>query len=203
MAYEYELDTAQTFLPASYAIDLTATMDGYTSLTRSFVIQVDPALAQDTIRTLSDLLTNLWRDGQAAHELTAQDVRDTIISLALQTADFSRLPTSAAGLATGRVYVDNGVLKVNFTVPPVNWSGSAILAGAGAFMPTPRSVGPGSAVFAGTGTLGRAATGAFATAFSNAFAIGAISSGVDATVIGGGGTGGAFSSAFSNAFDNS
>jgi hypothetical protein len=202
VAYDYELDTAQTFLPASYAIDITATMDGYTSLTRSFVIQVNPALAQDTVRTLSDLLTNIWRDGQGPHELTAQDVRDTIISLALQTADFSRLPTSAAGLATGRVYVDNGVLKVNFNSPAINWLSTATLAGIGGFTPNPRILGPGSAAFSGSGTLGRAATGAFATAFSNAFAIGGVSSGVDATVSGGG-SGGAFSSAFSNAFDNS
>lgn len=180
MAYDYELDTAQTFLPSSYGIDITATMDGYTSLTRSFVIQVDPATAQDTVRTLSDLLTNIWRDGQGPHELTAQDVRDTIISLALQTADFSRLPTSSSGLSSGRVYVDNGVLKVNFATPPVNWSGSSLLVGSGGLVPSARPVGPGRAVFAGGGALV-----------------------VNATVIGGGGSGGAFSSAFANAFDNS
>lgn len=215
MAYDYELDTTQTFLPASYGIDITATMDGYTPLTRSFVIQVDPAVAQDTIRTLSDLLSNIWRDGQAAHELTAQDVRDTIISLALQTADFSRLPTSTAGLQTGRVYSDQGVLKVFIAVPPVNWSGSAILSASGSISGKPSGPLVTSASLSGAGGLSSSnrvllvatsqmsidgaligdgtlasvgAQGAFSVAFSTAF---------DVTP----GTGKAFSSAFSADFD--
>jgi len=35
----------------------------------------------DTIRTETDLLTNIFQDGQAAGSITAQDVRDLIVSM--------------------------------------------------------------------------------------------------------------------------
>lgn len=35
----------------------------------------------DTIRTENDLLTNLFQNGQAANSITAQDVRDLIVSM--------------------------------------------------------------------------------------------------------------------------
>ena len=35
----------------------------------------------DTIRTESDLLTNLFQNGQAANSITAQDMRDLIVSM--------------------------------------------------------------------------------------------------------------------------
>jgi hypothetical protein len=35
----------------------------------------------DTVRTQTDLLTNLFQDGQAANSITAQDMRDLIVSL--------------------------------------------------------------------------------------------------------------------------
>ena len=35
----------------------------------------------DTVRTQTDLLTNLFQDGQAANAITAQDVRDLIVSM--------------------------------------------------------------------------------------------------------------------------
>jgi hypothetical protein len=117
MSYTYRLLTARGgILPAAYPLDITASGSGLTPLTRSFAITVSGQPAQapvDTVRTLVDLLTNIWRDGQSSKSLTTQDVRDTILSLALQRGDFSRLPTSPAGLPSGRAYVDAGVVRVN------------------------------------------------------------------------------------------
>lgn len=118
--YTYTLVVAQAgLLPASYPLDITATPTDNTisPLTQSFSITVTGVAppTQDTVRTLTDLLTNIWRDGQIEDSLTVQDVRDTIISLALQTGDFSRLPTSPTGLANGLAYIDQGVIRVNLT----------------------------------------------------------------------------------------
>lgn len=117
MPFTYRLVTAQTILPGSYPLDITATSDnGYGSLLRSFAITEDsaPLPTADTLRSLNELLTVIWRDGQGLNQLNAQDCRETVISLALLTADFSRLPRSTTGLAAGRAWVDStGVVKVN------------------------------------------------------------------------------------------
>lgn len=119
MSFTYRLFTTQPLLPGSYGLDITATSNNaYGSLLRSFVITEPGAPpAPDTgttLRSLTELLTVIWADGQGLNQLNAKDCRDTVISLALQTADFSRLPRSTSGLPTGRVWVDSaGVVKVN------------------------------------------------------------------------------------------
>jgi hypothetical protein len=110
--------TTGAALPASYPLTLTATWTGYTSLTATIPITIATAPvepAADQVRSIIELLTVIWRDGQPPRSLTSQDVRDTILSLALQTSDFTRLPTTTSGLPTGRAYVDpiSGVVKVN------------------------------------------------------------------------------------------
>ncbi len=115
MSYTYRLITARTMLPGSYPIDITATSDnGYGSLLRSFTITEDGAPTGDTIRSLNELLTVIWADGQGLNQLNGRDCRETVLSLALQTGDFSRLPRSTTGLPSGRAWVDSGgVVRVN------------------------------------------------------------------------------------------
>ena len=117
MSFTYRLFTAQPLLPGSYGLNITATSNNaYGALQRSFVITEPgaPADTSDTLRSLTELLTVIWADGQGLNQLNAKDCRETVISLALQTADFSRLPRSTSGLPTGRVWVDSaGVVKVN------------------------------------------------------------------------------------------
>ena len=120
MSYSFLLVTSQAgILPATYPVTVTASeSDVSQPLAVQFSIIVEgaplpPPPTDGTVRPLADLLTVLWADGQAAKSLTAQDVRDTIVSLALQRGTFASLPTSNVGLPTGRVWVDNGVLRVN------------------------------------------------------------------------------------------
>lgn len=116
----YHLRTAQAnILPGTYGLSVTATQTGYSSFTATIPITVNPSQTQpppgvDTLRTITELLTIIWRDGQAARQLTAQDCRDTVLTLALQTGDFSRLPRSSDGLSNGRAWLDStGVIRVN------------------------------------------------------------------------------------------
>jgi len=51
----------------------------------------------DTIRTESDLLTNLFQNGQAANSITAQDMRDLIVSM---RPGFSNTSMQSNGTAT-------------------------------------------------------------------------------------------------------
>jgi hypothetical protein len=117
MSYTYRIITTRTLLPATYPLDIVATSNnGYGTFTTTNQISVSPASQQsgaNTIRTLTQLLTVIWKDGQPARALTAQDVRDTIVSLAMQTGDYSRLPTTNVGLPSGRAWVDNGVIRIN------------------------------------------------------------------------------------------
>ena len=117
MSFTYTLRTAQpNILPATYAFTITATQSGAPPFTASLQVQVTQATSSgDTVRTLVDLLTVIWADGQMDKQLTPQDVRDTIVTLALQTGDFSRLPRSNTGLPSGRAYVDpsSGQVYVN------------------------------------------------------------------------------------------
>jgi len=116
MPYTYHLFTTRTMLPGSYPIDITALSDnGYGTLLRSFTITEDGAPpVGDAVRSLNELLTLVWADGQALNQLNAHDCRETVLSLALQTGDFSRLPRSLTGLPSGRAWVDSsGVVRVN------------------------------------------------------------------------------------------
>jgi hypothetical protein len=72
----------------------------------------------DTVRTVTDVTTNLLQDGQAAGAITPQDMRDAIVS------SFSIYATTQAGSYTA-VLADIGTAvemtsatPVNFTVPP-------------------------------------------------------------------------------------
>lgn len=113
MSYTYHLLTTQTFLPASYGIDITATPTSGVPVTRSFIIDaILPGPSQQTVRSVHQLLTVLFADGQLPSSITEQDCRDMLVSLSLETADLSQLPTSSTGLASGRVYVDNNVFRV-------------------------------------------------------------------------------------------
>lgn len=117
MPYTYHIFTTRTLLPATYPLDIVATSDnGYGAFTQTSQVLVGPASQQPSdgaVRTLTQLLTVIWKDGQPPKSLTTQDVRDTIVSLAMQTGDFSRLPTTNVGLPIGRAWVDNGVVRVN------------------------------------------------------------------------------------------
>jgi|ERR1044072_2785545 hypothetical protein len=117
MSFTYVLRTSQAnILPATYPITITAFQEGLPQFTTSLQVQVTAvAVVGDTVRTIAELLTVIWADGQMDKQLTPQDARDTIISLALQRGDFSRLPRSTAGLPSGRAYVDpvSGQVSVN------------------------------------------------------------------------------------------
>lgn len=66
----------------------------------------------DTVRTVTALLTTLFQNGQAADSITPQDMRDLIVSLAIQNGDFSDLPTDPTGLAVGRIWVNGNTLQI-------------------------------------------------------------------------------------------
>ena len=72
----------------------------------------------DTSRTQSDLLTSLFPDGQAANSITAQDMRDLIVSLSMRGgyADYNDLATATTPLShTGGVdtYLTNDAAGAN------------------------------------------------------------------------------------------
>jgi hypothetical protein len=117
MPYTYRIVTTRTLLPATYPLDIIASSDnGYGTFTTTNQISVGPAgqpSGANTVRTLTQLLTVIWKDGQPPRALTTQDVRDTIVSLAMQTGDYSRLPTTNVGLPSGRAWVDNGLIRIN------------------------------------------------------------------------------------------
>jgi hypothetical protein len=61
----------------------------------------------DTQRTRTDLLTNLFQDGQAANSITAQDMRDLIESLMAPHGSASLTAnTTATTVAAGSVFYD-------------------------------------------------------------------------------------------------
>lgn len=60
----------------------------------------------DTVRTQSDLLANLFQDGQAAGSITAQDVRDLIVSLSPSFGSTSMQGnTTATSISVAGTYV--------------------------------------------------------------------------------------------------
>ena len=143
MSHTYKLITATgSLLPASYPLTLTAVQSGYSPLTTTISVTVtgqtqQPPTDGQSVRTIDELLTVIWRDGQARRQLTAQDVRDTIVTLALHTGDFSRLPRSPFGLAAGRVFVDGAVVRVN--LPNAPFQATARLNGTGSVTPSEKA----------------------------------------------------------------
>ena len=59
----------------------------------------------DTRRTTADLLANLFQDGQAASSITAQDMRDLIISLTPSHGAFVSNVPAATTIAVAGTYV--------------------------------------------------------------------------------------------------
>lgn len=59
----------------------------------------------DTRRTSDDLLTNLFQDGQAASSITAQDLRDLIVSLVPSHGSFTIDTPAATTIVTPGTYV--------------------------------------------------------------------------------------------------
>lgn len=66
----------------------------------------------DTIRTITDLLANIFQDGQAASAITEQDMRDLIVSMTPQGgwADYNDLATATTPInhtGGGTTYLTN------------------------------------------------------------------------------------------------
>lgn len=59
----------------------------------------------DTVRSSSDLLTNLFPDGQAAGSITAQDIRDLIVSLTQSNCSVAMATPAATTIAVAGTYV--------------------------------------------------------------------------------------------------
>jgi hypothetical protein len=84
----------------------------------------------DTKRTLSDLLTNLFQDGQASGAITPQDMRDLIESVRTQWAGLyvstpasttiSGAGTFVKGAGTTTLYTAGGTAAVDFDMPSDN-----------------------------------------------------------------------------------
>jgi hypothetical protein len=58
----------------------------------------------DTARTATDLLTNLFQDGQVANSITAQDLRDLIVSVRPAHGDFSINASAATTITVAGTY---------------------------------------------------------------------------------------------------
>lgn len=59
----------------------------------------------DTVRTTTDLLTNLFQDGQAANSITAQDMRDLIVSMKTPVGQFTLSASAATTISVAGTYV--------------------------------------------------------------------------------------------------
>lgn len=59
----------------------------------------------DTARTLTDLLSNLFQDGQSAGDISENDVRDLIVSLASAQGGYARNALAATTIVTPGTYV--------------------------------------------------------------------------------------------------
>ena len=59
----------------------------------------------DTVRSISDLLTNLFQDGQAVASITAQDMRDLIVSLEDDHGGMYLSATAATTIAVAGTFV--------------------------------------------------------------------------------------------------
>lgn len=59
----------------------------------------------DTKRTKADLLTNLFQDGQAAGAITAQDMRDLLVTLSPSNGAFSRDAAAVTTISAAGTYV--------------------------------------------------------------------------------------------------
>ena len=118
----------------------------------------------ETVRSVSELLDVLFASNQAPRSITEQDVRDAIVSISLETADFSDLPRSSVDLQVGRCWIDlTTALRVVTAYLP-GLATSATLAGSGSLFADPQILG--RVILAARGTT--AGAGSFA---ANASAI--------------------------------
>lgn len=58
----------------------------------------------DTVRSSADLLANLFQDGQAASSITAQDLRDLIVSMLHSNGAFSMVTPAATTISVAGTY---------------------------------------------------------------------------------------------------
>lgn len=85
----------------------------------------------ETLRSVTELLDVLFASGQAPRSITEQDVRDAIVSISLETADFSDLPRSSEDLQIGRCWIDLTTALRVVTVYLPGLASSATLDGSG------------------------------------------------------------------------
>ena len=62
----------------------------------------------DTIRTQTALLTTLFQDGQANNSITAQDIRDAIVSLSSAYGEINTTTAVATTIAAANTFVKEG-----------------------------------------------------------------------------------------------
>jgi len=110
----------------------------------------------DTVRTVDELINSIFASGQLPKSINEQDVRDALVSISLETTDLSSLPRSPAGLAVGRLWIDqNKALRVVTVFQPVNQLTFVSLDGRGRLFAQGLKPGAqtwlGSATFSGTG----------------------------------------------------
>ena len=87
----------------------------------------------DTIRTLTDLVTNLFKDGQPSLAITPQDMRDLLFSVQMQYAMMTYAPGSltltlntwdkidlVTTLQTANGFSNSADGDLNYDAPPIN-----------------------------------------------------------------------------------
>src|SRR5690242_19809445 len=72
----------------------------------------------DTVRTVTDITTNLLQDGQAAGSITPQDMRDAIVSSFAIYATTQASSYTAVLADVGTAVEMTSATSLNFTVPP-------------------------------------------------------------------------------------
>lgn len=77
-----------------------------------------------TVRTVAELLY-LFRDGQPKSSIGPEPFQDAILSLHAQSGSFQDLPSSPAGLAAGRLWLNGDIIQVSTGAPvPVTLPGN-------------------------------------------------------------------------------
>lgn len=109
----------------------------------------------DTVRSVSELLDALFASGQAPRSITEQDVRDAIVSISLETADFSDLPRSSVDLQVGRCWIDTTTALRVVTAYLPGLASAATLDGRSSLFADGQI--PGRLTFPGSSTIGGSA----------------------------------------------
>ena len=114
-----------------------------------------------TARSISDLLF-LFRDGQGPRTIGPDDWEDLIYSLHPSTGAFIDLPGSPGGLAVGKLWQDDGFIKMSLGGGVSVRTGSFAGSGVGGLVGTPRQRLRASALYSGRGSF--ASTGSVVSA---------------------------------------